>query len=184
VLCGVTHRAEDAIEPSVASTILSIVPPYVGRYVVTHLTDQGDIIDLVNALPVDTLQLHADLSPDVVINLKRRKPELRFIKSIHIESGALDWRSWERYVDAILIDSIDRISDRIGGTGMTHDWSISAEVVQQCPIPVILAGGLSPANVAQAIATVKPWAVNVNSGVENNGAKDPSLVAAFVAGTC
>jgi len=83
------------------------------------------------------------------------------------------------HVDAILLDS--RTPDRIGGTGVTHDWTISREIVRRCPIPVVLAGGLTPENVAEAIAAVRPYGVDVNSGVDGkDGHKEASKVAQFI----
>jgi phosphoribosylanthranilate isomerase len=85
--------------------------------------------------------------------------------------------------DAVLLDS--RTSDRLGGTGRPHDWSISAAIVDALAWfdrPVVLAGGLTPATVAAAIRQVRPYAVDVNSGVETAGGdKDPAACAAFVA---
>ena len=84
-----------------------------------------------------------------------------------------------QYVDALLVDS--RTVDRLGGTGMTHDWSISAAVGSAVKVPLVLAGGLHPENVAAAIAAVHPATVDVNSGVENGrGDKDPERCSAFV----
>jgi len=83
-------------------------------------------------------------------------------------------------VDAILLDS--RTEDRLGGTGQTHDWSISQRLVAASQIPVILAGGLTPENVAEAVRTVRPYAVDVNSGVETaTGDKSFNLCSQFVA---
>jgi phosphoribosylanthranilate isomerase len=72
---------------------------------------------------------------------------------------------FEPYAHAILLDS--RTADRLGGTGITHDWDISARLVKSISIPVILAGGLTPGNVYEAVCKVKPYAVDVNSGVED-----------------
>ncbi|MEM3423739.1 MAG: phosphoribosylanthranilate isomerase, partial [Nitrososphaeria archaeon] len=74
-----------------------------------------------------------------------------------------------------------RTPDRLGGTGLTHDWEISAEIVKTVKIPVILAGGLTPDNVKKAIKKVKPFGVDVNTGVkDSNGYKDPEKVKLFV----
>jgi phosphoribosylanthranilate isomerase len=69
--------------------------------------------------------------------------------------------------DALLLDSLDPGTGRIGATGITHDWSISARIVRTSLVPVILAGGLNPRNVAQAIYTVRPHGVDAHTGVEN-----------------
>jgi phosphoribosylanthranilate isomerase len=84
-----------------------------------------------------------------------------------------------QHADAILLDS--RTATRIGGTGKTHDWTISARIVQAVQKPVILAGGLKPENVARAIEAVQPFAVDVNSGVEfPDGRKSPERLEDFI----
>jgi phosphoribosylanthranilate isomerase len=82
--------------------------------------------------------------------------------------------------DALVLDS--RTADRLGGTGLTHDWSVSARIVAAvAPLPVYLAGGLTPENVAEAVARVRPAGVDVNSGVEDaDGRKDAAKMRAFV----
>jgi len=76
-------------------------------------------------------------------------------------------RALERRVDALILDTYDPMTGRHGATGQTHDWSISRQIVAQIRTPVILAGGLTPDNVAEAIRTVRPWAVDVHTGVED-----------------
>ena len=85
----------------------------------------------------------------------------------------------EPLVDALLLDS--RTADRIGGTGLPHDWSVSRRIVEQIGKPVILAGGLRPENLQAALKMVGPTAVDVNPGIEDvAGAKDPQRAVAFV----
>ena len=83
--------------------------------------------------------------------------------------------------DALVLDS--RTADCLGGTGLTHDWSVSAGIVEAvAPLPVYLAGGLRPENVGEAIARVRPAGVDVNSGVEDaSGRKDGQRMCEFVA---
>ena len=72
-------------------------------------------------------------------------------------------------------------TDQVGGTGQTHDWSISRQIVEQLPIPVILAGGLTPDNVNDAIRHVKPFGVDVNSGTKGaDGYKDHARLRRFI----
>ena len=77
--------------------------------------------------------------------------------------------------------SLDTFKDgQLGGTGVAHDWNMSASIARDIKVPIILAGGLNPINVAEAIKTVRPYAVDVSSGVETEGRKDLKKVAAFV----
>jgi phosphoribosylanthranilate isomerase len=106
---------------------------------------------------------------------------VRVIKAVHVvDAGAVTTaRAVGRWADAILLDT--KTDTRIGGTGATHDWSISARIVKEANKPVILSGGLNPQNVRDAIAVVSPFAVDVNSGVENpDGSKSPEKVWSLI----
>ena len=85
-------------------------------------------------------------------------------------------------VDALLLDSGNpQLSVKeLGGTGKTHDWKISRKIVDQCNLPVFLAGGLNPANVRRAIEEVQPFGIDLCSGVRTNGALDPGKLEAFI----
>jgi phosphoribosylanthranilate isomerase len=73
------------------------------------------------------------------------------------------------------------MTDRVGGTGKTHDWSLSAKIVANCKVPVVLAGGLTPQNVMHAIHIVRPFAVDVNSGIERaDGRKSEERIYRFI----
>jgi phosphoribosylanthranilate isomerase len=186
VLVQVRHRAEDAISLDDAVSLLRSVPPYVGRYAVTHATELPELLQLAR-LPIDTIQLHGDVSLETAAELREALPDLRYLKAVHVTPelrslGIAHLRPWEKVADALIVDSVDPAADRIGGTGKTHDWNISAEIVAAAALPVVLAGGLTPANVTEAVQRVAPWGVNVNSGVERDGAKDRALVEQFVRG--
>ncbi len=181
VLVLTRHRAEDSVTLDQARRLLSLVPPYVGRYAVTHASDDTDLARIADELPVDTVQLHDTVVIDVVERLRARRPGIRLIKALHVHDGRVDDPAgWEALVDAFVVDSVDPAQDRIGGTGLVHNWEVSAGLAHRSPLPVILAGGLNPENVTAAIEAVRPWAVNVNSGVEREGAKAEDLVRAFV----
>ncbi|MDW7998591.1 MAG: phosphoribosylanthranilate isomerase, partial [Thermodesulfovibrio sp.] len=88
-------------------------------------------------------------------------------------------KTYEKVADMLILDT--KTKDRIGGTGLTHDWNISAMIVKEVNIPVILAGGLNPDNVAQAIEIVKPYGVDCNTGTKGaNGYKSPEKIRAFI----
>lgn len=181
VLVGVRHVAEDAISLGDAVDVLRRVPPYIGRYAVTHLVDLQELVELVDLLPIDALQLHDDVDPAVLRAVRDARPGVRILKAVHVRSdGPAEWVPYAGVVDALILDSIDPGADRIGGTGKVHDWSASAQVVGSSHLPVVLAGGLTPDNVAEAVRTVRPWAVNVNSGVEVQARKDADKVRSFV----
>jgi phosphoribosylanthranilate isomerase len=184
-ISGVTHVSEDALDRHRAATLSAATPPFVTRVLVTHLPDATAIIDLADRIGVDAIQIHGLVSVDVVARVHERAAERPILAAVHVTGPeAVDAaRAVAPYCDAVLLDS--RTSDRLGGTGRPHDWSISAAIVDVLAgfdRPVVLAGGLTPATVAAAIRQVRPYAVDVNSGVETTGGdKDPAACAAFVA---
>lgn len=183
VLVGQVHSSSDFVPAGVAAEICTSTPPFVTTVLVTHVEDPNAVLALANSIPSAAVQLHSDLSVKVLRELRRALAPRKVIAKISVEGlCALERaRELDRQLDAILLDSIDRSKNQVGGTGVTHDWEISAQVVKQVSTPVILAGGLTPANVRDAIARVKPWAVDVNSGVRNaEGLKDANLIGAFV----
>jgi len=188
LLCGLTHRAEDQVTPDQARAILAALPPGAETVLVTHLTDADPIAALATAIGVRSVQAHGDLPPEGLRRLRALLPGRTLIKAIHVDAPAEPVLARARPyatpggADAILLDS--RTAYRLGGTGRTHDWAVSRAVAAAlAPLPVILAGGLTPENVAAAIAAVRPAGVDVNSGVEHpaTGAKDPDRMRRFVA---
>jgi phosphoribosylanthranilate isomerase len=121
----------------------------------------------------------------IISDLRRLRalvPGVTLIKAVHVtgEDALGSALAYAPDADALVLDS--RTADRLGGTGLTHDWSVSARIVAAvAPLPVYLAGGLTPENVAEAVARVRPAGVDVNSGVEDaDGRKDAAKMRAFV----
>ncbi|WP_433756126.1 phosphoribosylanthranilate isomerase [Nocardia sp. CA-135398] len=184
-ISGITHLSEDALDVERAAALSRLAPPFVTRVLVTHLEDAAAIVDLADRVGVDAIQVHGLVTIDTVREVRKSAGGRKIIEAVHVTGPeAMDIaRQAAANCDAVLLDS--RTADRLGGTGRTHDWSVSAAVVaalRELGCPVILAGGLGPDNVADAIARVRPFAVDVNSGVETaTGDKDPDACAAFVA---
>ncbi|WP_306361599.1 phosphoribosylanthranilate isomerase [Nocardia sp. CC227C] len=184
-ISGVTHFSEDALDTETAARLSGLAPPFVTRVLVTHLEDAAAIVDLACRIGVDAVQVHGLVTDETVRQVRELAGGLKVLRAVHVTGPeAVDVaRRVAVDCDAILLDS--RTADRLGGTGRTHDWSISADIVRaldgsQCV--VILAGGLNPENVGDAIATVRPFGIDVNSGVETEtGDKDERACAAFVA---
>ena len=156
------------------------LPPFVSGVVVTHLTDADDLIRLVEETGCSVLQIQDTVPVDTLVLLRERFSYLFIIKVVHVldESAVSVAKEFEPFADAILLDS--RTADRLGGTGITHDWSISAKVVEGVSKPVILAGGLKPENLFEAMSVVKPYAVDVHSGVKKEGVRDLERTREFV----
>ncbi|MFZ5616157.1 MAG: phosphoribosylanthranilate isomerase [Pseudomonadota bacterium] len=129
------------------------------------------IADHVAATGVNTVQIVDQPSPKTYAHLRRAHPGLRIMQVIHVEDdGAVNQaRRASEEVDAILLDSgkPSAAIRTLGGTGDTHDWTISRRVVEACGRPVFLAGGLNPMNVAEAIAAVRPFGVDICSGLRD-----------------
>lgn len=180
-LVGLTHPAEDKIEDlSLAKSLIDLVPPFISTVTVTHFTDENEIINLVKGLGTNAVQIHDYTEPAVLKKVRDGLKGIKIIKSIHVTGfDAIELaKEYLPFADAILLDSRD--GDRIGGTGKTHDWEISRKIVQVSNKPVILAGGLNPKNIYEAVKKVRPFAVDVNSGVETNFRKDLAKMKVFI----
>lgn len=180
-LMGITHVTQDAVTPETASAMVATLPPFIVPVAVTHLTKPSDLIRIVELSRCTTLQIQDMITPDDIAEIREVLPYLRIMKAVHVmdESAIATAKYFSDTADAILLDT--RTADRIGGTGITHDWNISAKIVKECSCPVILAGGLTPENVTEAITRVRPYAVDVHTGVKKNGVRDAERTRAFVA---
>jgi len=163
------------IEPEDAWAIIRQLPPMHTTVGLTVNASVEGFSKIERACPTDYGQLHGDESVDVV---KACGP--RVIKAIEFDLATIedDLRKWGAVdeVDAILIDGSS------GGQGEAFDWSALGAASLACEKPIVLAGGLTPANVGEAIRVVRPWAVDVSSGVERErGAKDRGLIREFCA---
>jgi phosphoribosylanthranilate isomerase len=175
----VTAEQVAAITPQLPVAIEKI-----GVFVDTSL---DEIITTVRACGLTGVQLHSESGPELTATLRERLgPELRILRVVHFGADAAAQAAaiaQDRNVDAVLVDS--RTATAVGGTGITFDWTAAAETLfQNAKVRkhLIAAGGLNPANVAEAIATLRPWGVDVVSGVEAApGRKDPAKVREFVA---
>lgn len=171
------------IEQAIA--ILDALPATVTPIALINAIPEDVMIQRLERTPVEWLQWYGDWSRETVGSLRSR---FRLIRVVHVRSGfaAEDLAAIQadEPADALLFDTVSG-DGRVGGTGKTFDWHTLARIIAgvhrvSLP-PVILAGGLTPQNVADAIATVSPWGVDVAGGVESApGVKDPSRMAAFV----
>lgn len=181
-LVGLDYPTPDQVDPAVARAIFASVPPTTLRVVVTHRTRVAEVVELSESTGATAVQLHGAFPLRSMSELRRALPHVQVVKAAHVvDDASIDeaLRAAEA-ADAVLLDS--RAGDRIGGTGTVHDWSISARIVALSPKPVILAGGLTPENVADAIARVRPFGVDVNSGTRGAaGGKSHDRIRAFVA---
>jgi phosphoribosylanthranilate isomerase len=174
----VTVQQVAAIMPHLPSTLEKI-----GVFVDAALEE---IEAAVRACGLTGVQLHSEAAPDAPHQLRERfGPSLRILRVVHFDAHAAERAAAldeNTNIDAILVDS--RTPAAVGGTGVAFDWPSARNTLFQSTKARkrIAAGGLTPSNVAEAIATLRPWGVDVASGVESApGRKDPDKVRAFVA---
>lgn len=173
VIAAVTVDSPREVAAERARELLDAVPPFVTGTLVTMPGNAEAAVRLVERLEPDAVQVHG-LAPDRVAALRVRAPV-----PVLAAVDAADAPRYADAADALVVDSLD--DEGGGGTGETHDWSRTRDLVAALDVPVVLAGGLTPDNVATAVRTVRPFAVDVASGVEREGGvKDPEAVRAFV----
>lgn len=155
---------------------------------ITYLTDPGEVLELCRAAGMRAVQLHAEVEVERLAALRRLAPELFIIKSLVVGSPGAEAdvaaaaRRLAPHVDALLTDTYDPATGARGATGKAHDWALSRAVVEASPVPVILAGGLGPDNVARALRATGAAGVDAHTRLENAvGDKDEQLVRRFVA---
>ncbi len=162
-----------AVDIAAAQAIIEALPPFVST--VGLFVDEAaeQVQRVLEQVPLDLLQFHGDESPDYCMQFGRP-----WLKAIRMREGIDLAREASRYREAagLLLDAYRPGTP--GGTGESFAWS---RVPDHLSLPVVLAGGLTPANVAEAIATAHPWAVDLSGGVESaKGVKDATKMAALV----
>ena len=153
------------ITPQKAREIIRAIPPFVKT--VGVFVDEGPaaIREMIHYCGLDLVQLHGDESPDLCCDLMPYTIKALRIKD---ESSLRTSRIYHGKVRALLLDTYSK--DKAGGSGKTFDWQLAIKI-KKLGIPIILAGGLGPSNINDAVSTVRPYAVDVNSGVEERPGK-------------
>jgi len=176
LIAGVTVDTPREITVETARDLAAGVPPLVTAVLVTMPGDAATARERVERVRPDAVQVHG-LDPDEVAALADAPASV--VAAVDAESDPDTLAAHAAAADALLVDSVDEQGG--GGTGETHDWERTHERVADLDVPVILAGGLTPANVADAAATVEPFGVDVATGVEREGGrKDHDAVRQFV----
>jgi len=164
-----------------AERLVKQVPVFVDSVVVTVPDSIDSLVKIYDRLRPKAIQIHGE-KPFKASVIREKIRDARLIKTVYVKTGNVTAAVIEdsRSFDAILLDSFT--SGQYGGTGMVHDWELSRRIKQIIePTPLILAGGLKPENVKEAILAVQPYAVDVASGVESQPAvKDPKKMYEFI----
>jgi len=165
-----------------ASKLISKVPLFVASVLVIMPENAEQAVRMIQTARPAAVQIHNALG---ISELKKIKETgVKLIKTIpvsqHADAGTLIKQISELHgiADAVLLDTV--LDGKSGGTGVPHNWEVSSEIVLHSGMPVILAGGLKPENVGDAVKCVRPYAVDTASGVETDGKKDQKKVMDFI----
>ncbi len=171
--------AEDMI-----AEIATATPPAVATFLLTSERQAGAIIDQQRRCRTNTIQLCDELPPGAHATIRAALPGIALVQVIHVtgEESIDQAVAVAPQVNALLLDSgrPSAAVKELGGTGRTHDWSVSQRIRQTVDIPVFLAGGLNADNVDEAIQVVRPFGVDLCSGVRTNGRLDEDQLRAFM----
>lgn len=171
------------ISEELIADIAARVPDRVNTFLLTSRQKANKIIQQHRRCKTNTLQLVDEVSEKDLIQLKQELPDVKLVQVIHVtdESSIERARRVASFVDALLLDSGNpaRSVKELGGTGRTHNWAISRNIVQAVEVPVFLAGGLHPQNIVEALRAVDPYGVDVCSGLRQEGKLNPQKAERF-----
>ena len=163
--------------------IAARIPPGVSAFLLTSSREVDVIVDQQRRFGVDTIQLCDGLAPGHVLELRSLMPGISIVQVIHVtgEDSIDQAREAAGTAHALLLDSGNTSTavKELGGTGRTHDWAVSRKIRDEVVVPVWLAGGLTPDNIAEAIRQVRPFGVDVCTGLRTQGKLDAEKLARF-----
>lgn len=158
-------------------------PPPIGVFLLTSFQDTDSIIEQQRRLRANTLQIVDRLEQGSYDDLRRALPGISIVQVIHVsgEESIEEAMAVAPHVDAILLDSGNQklAVKELGGTGRTHDWTISRAIREAIDVPIFLAGGLNADNVAEAVKQVGPFGLDICSGVRTDGRLDEAKLRSF-----
>ena len=167
----------------IAEIVKTIHPP-IASFLLTSEQSSEEIIYHVKRVDTNTVQIVDELTTGTYQDIRTALPHLKIVQVIHVTGEESIDEAVRLFpnVDALLLDSGNPKTaiKTLGGTGDVHNWDLSREIVKAVDIPVFLAGGLHANNVRQAIETVRPFAVDICSGVRTEGRLDPNKLQAFI----
>jgi phosphoribosylanthranilate isomerase len=175
------------ISDELIAEIAATVPPAIGTFLLTSRQRVAEIVEQQHFCRTNTIQLCDRLIDGTHRELRDALPGISLVQVIHV-TGPESVDEAERmapYVDALLLDSGNQklAVKELGGTGRTHDWTLSRAIRESIDIPLFLAGGLTPENVGQAVDAVGPFGLDICSGVRTDGKLDADKLKRFFAAT-
>src|SRR5688572_586901 len=173
------------ISEDLIAEISAKLPPATGSFLLTCKTNPEAIIEQQKRLRVNTIQICDRLEIQSYETLRAALPGISLVQVVHVNGAAsvAEAISVAPLVDAVLLDSGNQslAVKELGGTGRTHDWNLSLQIREAIDVPLFLAGGLKAENVADAIRKVRPFGVDVCSGVRTDGKLDEVKLQGFFA---
>ncbi|WP_282096181.1 phosphoribosylanthranilate isomerase [Epibacterium ulvae] len=162
---------KDDISEADAKAIIKTLKAPQRAVLISYMTTAAEVSQFCDELGLDAVQLHGDISMEELAKLRQMRPDLYLLKSLVVSADNLPALRQliddsAEYIDMYITDTFDPKTGAKGATGMTHDWNVSAELVRHSPKPLMMAGGLSPDNVYDAIMQVRPAAVDAHSLLE------------------
>lgn len=171
------------IAESLIAEIAATIPPGVASVLLTSRQSASAIAGQQRRMRVNTVQICDQLTDGTYSDLRHALPGVSLMQVIHVvgEPSLAEAVEVAPFVDALLLDSGNQTLavKELGGTGRRHDWQISRRIRDAVPVPVYLAGGLRPENVAEALDVVGPFGLDICSGVRTGGHLDEAKLAAF-----
>ena len=169
-----------------ARRLAAMTPPPVASFLLSSAVEPEALVEEARAVQPTVLQIVDRGAGRGLPLLRRELPALKLVQVVHVggEETVEEARAAAGLADAVLLDSGTREGPvaKLGGTGMVHDWAVSRRIVEALAMPVFLAGGLRPENVAEAIRTVRPFGVDLCTGLRTADRLDEAKLAAFMQG--
>jgi phosphoribosylanthranilate isomerase len=170
-------------EPLIAEIAARVAPP-TRTFLLTSLQSAYEIAEQHARLRTTTIQIVDRLVEGTYAEIRAARPGVELVQVIHVndEASVREALAAAPHVDALLLDSGNQslAVKELGGTGRTHDWSLSRRIVAESGVPVFLAGGLRPDNAGAAVAAVRPFGLDLCSGVRTDGKLDEAKLTAFM----
>lgn len=182
-LVGPMPSGPGIIPDELIAEIAEKTPPGISSFLLTSRVSAKEIIAHQRLAGSSTIQMVDQLKEGTFREIKEALPGIKLVQVIHIRDKASieEAQLIAPQVDALLLDSgnPDLSVKELGGTGRTHNWQISSQIVASVQVPVFLAGGLNPENIGEAIREVKPFGVDICSGVRSKGKLNRNKLTAF-----
>ncbi|NOS85834.1 MAG: phosphoribosylanthranilate isomerase [Ignavibacteria bacterium] len=182
-LVGKMPSGPGVISDELIAEIAAGVPGYIYTFLLTSETTAEEIISHHRKVNTSTIQIVDRIETVVYTTLRNELPAIKLVQVIHVldENSVTEAAMYAEYADALLLDSGNPALavKQLGGTGRTHNWELSLKIRELVDIPIYLAGGINPANVKDAFNFVKPYGIDLCSGVRTAGRLDEIKLKEF-----